>query len=305
MICILLKDEVSLSMKQKNSQSAAKVLITIESVKGQRSEAIPKGSRLAKLLSETPNIKFKTLFDSQQLNFYTSSCIYIIVTLHNYKYYIGSTVNFQYRMRKHRENIKSKRIKASKQFLRSYDKYGKKDYIVAILEHCKLEDLQNSELKWIKKYDSVKYGYNLTYDTRRQVEQLKPFTEAQKKPVNTYDLNGIFIKSYSSVKDCAFDLNTSSTNVSKAARVYSCTIKNCIIRYSTDNTPPIKSPHRNTGKKFYNKIICVDTGIIYENGAQAAKAIGVHVSSVTSAIRKDKLCKGLKFELYKDMVQPT
>lgn len=68
-------------------------------------------------------------------------------------------------------------------------KYGIDKFNIQIIEECSNEDLILKEAYWIEHYDSYKNGYNMT-----EGKGEGNGTSFNAKPVNQYDLNGVFIR---------------------------------------------------------------------------------------------------------------
>lgn len=83
------------------------------------------------------------------------SCIYKIENIINKKIYIGSTINFKQRKSDHLSRLrKNKHPNAYLQ--NSWNKYGEENFVIEILERCKIEDLLTREQYYIDLY----YGKN-------------------------------------------------------------------------------------------------------------------------------------------------
>jgi len=92
-----------------------------------------------------------------------SGTIYLITNLINNKKYVGQTIQkpeirFNYHL-----NYASKDYNISNMPLsRAINKYGKNNFKFEILEECLIDDLNERESYYIKKYDSFYSGYNAT-----------------------------------------------------------------------------------------------------------------------------------------------
>jgi len=80
------------------------------------------------------------------------------------KSYVGSSHNLEKRKESHTCALASG-TSYSLHLQSSYNKYGADKFIFEVLEECPVEDLERREAAWIISLDSVKNGYNLTYDT--------------------------------------------------------------------------------------------------------------------------------------------
>ena len=88
--------------------------------------------------------------------------IYKITNLINQKIYIGkTTTSIKDRWNSHWND--SKKIDISNRPLyKAFNKYGKENFKIELLEECSIEELNSKEVYWIEKLGSFKYGYNAT-----------------------------------------------------------------------------------------------------------------------------------------------
>jgi group I intron endonuclease len=100
--------------------------------------------------------------------------IYIIKNSIDNRVYIGKTVNFKNRMSDHKSRLlKNKHTTIKLQ--RFVNKYGINALYFGVLEvvnDCKTNDILDKEIEYIKKYNSVKNGFNSILDMR-SVDQFK------------------------------------------------------------------------------------------------------------------------------------
>ena len=95
--------------------------------------------------------------------------IYVLISTLNGYSYVGSSVDIYGRFKEH-----IRMLETGKHHSHKLQKHWDKGLAVKgghlelhILEECKLEDMPRLELEYIRVYDSVKRGFNCTYDTRR------------------------------------------------------------------------------------------------------------------------------------------
>lgn len=89
--------------------------------------------------------------------------IYKITNLINNNAYIGLSVNIEKRWKDHIERSKNSFNKEyDKVLYKAFRKYGINNFKFEILEECKLEELKEKEVYWIKYYDTYNHGYNAT-----------------------------------------------------------------------------------------------------------------------------------------------
>lgn len=81
------------------------------------------------------------------------------------KVYIGQSIDIP---RRFREYNKLQCCKDSKKLYYSLTKYSPSSHTFEVLEECKIEDLENREVFWIKKFNSVNKGLNIKNGSKPQ-----------------------------------------------------------------------------------------------------------------------------------------
>ena len=90
--------------------------------------------------------------------------IYKITNKKNGKVYIGQSQNIEERWRSHKINYKNPKAKEyeSKKY-RAMRKYGINNFDFSVIEECNISELDEKEKYWIKQYNSVIDGYNISW----------------------------------------------------------------------------------------------------------------------------------------------
>lgn len=87
--------------------------------------------------------------------------IYKITNLINGKTYIGQAVDIDKRLREHiNDSANPNRREYNYPLSRAYRKYGITNFQMSVLEECSREELNEKEIYYIQKFDSVNNGYN-------------------------------------------------------------------------------------------------------------------------------------------------
>lgn len=154
--------------------------------------------------------------------------IYKITNKINGKMYIGQTVNtVKFRFQRHINDAYNGKEMAISRAIR---KYGHDNFTVEIIEECEKENLDEREIYWIKYYNSVKIGYNMTdgatnantyqYKTEEEMEVIKDKIRATK--IGSQNPNAIKVKCknvktgeeliFDSVIDCQYYFNEDNHN---------------------------------------------------------------------------------------------
>lgn len=87
--------------------------------------------------------------------------IYIIKNIITNTVYIGKSININNRLRDHKSSLISNKHK-NKYLQRAFNKYGLENFLFEILEECECEKLNEKEIYYIKKFNSLNEGYNMT-----------------------------------------------------------------------------------------------------------------------------------------------
>jgi group I intron endonuclease len=122
------------------------------------------------------------------------SGVYLVKNRLNEKCYVGVSVNIHSRWRQHKYWAKNKEVVSK--ITNAIKKYGVENFEFSIIELCDKDLFEEKERHWIKKYDSVLSGYNLTYggsirkivsdETRLKMSKSKigvPKSESHKKKI--------------------------------------------------------------------------------------------------------------------------
>lgn len=141
------------------------------------------------------------------------SVIYAIKNLVNNKVYIGSSKSHIKRKYEHFYQLK-KGIHHSIHLQRAYDKYGKDKFSFYILEECENNIRKDKEVEYMKQFNSAHrdYGYNIYEPDENgfkcsEATKLKIRNTKTLIPIDLYDTNNVFIKSFECVKDCSIFIN--------------------------------------------------------------------------------------------------
>lgn len=177
--------------------------------------------------------------------------VYCIENLINNKKYIGSSVNVLVRLEKHRALLRAN-IHPNPYLQNAWNKHKEENFICYLLEayDTNIEDyLTRKEQNWI---DALNSEYNLTKDVQRNklsAESRKKQADTRRKlfsegkliptkmsPVKQYDLDGVFIKEYPSIKKAAQQNGIHATTIIRAIKKETQQGSGYIWRYSSDNS---------------------------------------------------------------------
>jgi excinuclease UvrABC nuclease subunit len=186
------------------------------------------------------------------------SGIYKITNLSNNKFYIGSAINLDRRLKRHYYEL-SKRIHSNKHLQRAYNKVGSSMFKVDFLETFESIDslaLLTLEKSYIIQLNAIKSGYNLMVDNsqflnrlNRSLKHIEKVSESLSKEVYAMSIEtGELEYKFKSVSDCSRFFNTSSSNISRVCRGILNYIKGYTYCYASDYDSN-KNYRRSTSKK--------------------------------------------------------
>ena len=163
------------------------------------------------------------------------------------------------------------------------------------------------EIYWIEQFKS--WGYKLTNITKGG-EGAYGSGKWNNKPVSVFDLNGNFIRSFESQKDCAYYFNTSASNVKQCVNGRN---KSFLKKYQVklgiikNNILPLryKRKYNKTCKKWGNtkSIICIEDNKVFESLSEASKYYSISISTISNNLNKrsKKTKNGKSFEYHESV----
>jgi group I intron endonuclease len=244
------------------------------------------------------------------------SGIYKITNIINNKCYIGQSRNIKQRITNHFNQLK-RNTHNNKYLQRSYNKYGKDNFINEILCHCPITSLSSNESFYIKNFNSYirKLGYNLTEDCNTHLEITKKKIGIKNKEtliknninkklnarkVNQYSLNGDFIKTWKSscsIKDY-YKLSIGNLNTYLNNFTTTKSLVGYMWKWDDANINPIKPYIQGKPKK---SIIIYKNNIFYKKFDKiqdACASLNIHRSTIERSIKGIAInSQGLTFKI--------
>ena len=226
--------------------------------------------------------------------------IYKITNLANGHYYIGQAVDIKARFREHRfaaRHIEHKDHNSPVH--RALCKYGCENFSYELLEECSRCQLDEREVYWIDKLKARENGnYNILAGGQDRIK----FDD---KPVELYDLNGVYVKTLSSATKTAEELGVSRNSVYGVLYGERPSCRGYQMKYAEDKEIVIsKFISRQGGAKSVCQIDVASNQIIntFVSAAQAARETGCDSSTITKVCKgKLKSHKGFKWSYAEDM----
>lgn len=128
------------------------------------------------------------------------------------KIYIGKSKNIELRFNSY---YKLYHCSQQRKLYNSLKKYNPENHIFEIIKECDVDDLNQYEIQYIKYYNSVKQGLNLTHGgdgghRSKETEELRRVNSM--KPILQYDIQGNFIREYKGAPEAAKFLKKKHSN---------------------------------------------------------------------------------------------
>lgn len=154
----------------------------------------------------------------------TGFLIYKITNTINNKCYIGLTKNLVNRIWEHKK-CSSGKHKINCYIHKAINKYGEANFRLDVIEKCTEFNVHEKEKFYIKLYKSnnCTFGYNLTTGGENPTDNMEVTLRrrlANKTMVSvaSYDLNGILLKTFISVKECSRFYSINDSDIHRCCR---------------------------------------------------------------------------------------
>lgn len=215
---------------------------------------------------------------------------------------IKAQQGFRGRWSKHITDLR-KNKHHSKYLQNIYNKYGENGLRFKILEIIrKPSRFVLREKFWIKKLNSYKNGYNATIGGPAPMLGQKGGNHPQSKIIYQYNLDGKYIKEFSSVTEAAQIYKTHPTSIGNAASSNKKTKTShgyqWSYKYQGIKIKPVKSHREN----FFKQIQMLDKNTnkilkTFKCVTDAANYVNTHKCNISRSTKKDNLsCRGYKWK---------
>ena len=248
--------------------------------------------------------------------------IYKIENLVNGKVYIGQTISFKSRKSTHLSELRNGK-KLNIKLQNAWDKYGEDNFVFKMIGRYDISELDCMEIYFVKVYDSFKNGYNMTTGGNQGTPN-HILTSGQKKAMSRISKELWSCKKHKKKMSDAHNTfrpivltNTGEifNSTLEASKKYflenSNIIRNCdkgalsagqdndgnrlIWVWADEYDENIKySYEHNRGGHNRKKVICVDTGEIFNSSTDAEKHYGIGKTGVSKVCNGKRSYTGLK-----------
>lgn len=255
------------------------------------------------------------------------------ITSPNNKIYIGQSINFTQRCRKY----KYQAFKGQTKLWNNCQKYLWNPFdTIEIIEICKVVNLDEREIHWIKEYDSYVNGLNsdLGGKTRKGFkhseetkEKLRKANIGNKHSIETRKKiseagKNMSVERREKISEThkgkkITDEHKKQISDSNTGRKLTEEQKNKISKANVGNKKMLGKHHNDETRKKISeskkgvsnplkkiKIICVTTGEIYESATDAGNILNLNEKSISRVCRNErKMYKGLVFMRYNEYLE--
>lgn len=243
-------------------------------------------------------------------------CIYKIENLIDGKVYIGQTTrSFEIRKKQHKTVLNGNK-NTNKKLQNAWNKYGESNFKFEIIDKPKFEELDEKEIFYIEKFESFKSGYNLTTGGNQVMHNKKHSISAKEKMSNKVKAKWQDDEFKNKMKERTIYYGDESPRAIKVICVNDGevfgTMKQAAQHYgiSLDQVSTVCSGKckytglKETGKKLQfkryeknkiytledvkhknekKKVICLNTGVIFESCKEASGKMGVSYTGICKA----------------------
>lgn len=257
---------------------------------------------------------------------YNFSCIYLWENINNGKKYVGQTRNFYNRMSQYRQGFFNRYMK------NAVNKHGINSFKISILERdIDFQNLDNREQYWMDYFESYNSdkGYNIcryasnTYGYRHTKETKEKISRVLKEKFKDPDYRAKFMGKNSPMfgkhhtEHSKYLISKSSKELWKNEEYRKFQTERMIGEnnhmfgvhlygelngmYGKHHTQESKEKiskavtGKNLGNNYHSKkVLCEETGIIYQSQSEASRAYGVTAGAISNAcLGKSKTCMKL------------
>ena len=220
------------------------------------------------------------------MNVKQNSGIYYIENITTRKKYIGQSIDIYHRWNKHISELNNG-CHHNDYLQKAWDKYGQDDFVFEVLEYCNQEQLDEREQYYINLYNTTNrdLGYNL-----KQGGQFGGgvFTDDVKKKlsdsIKASYTDELRQKRSEHQKELWLIPEIRAQRVGENAPMFGH-------KHTDEVKKRLSECHKGHGwnRKYKDRVLCVETGEIYENACEAARALSLDSSCII------KVCKGERY----------
>jgi group I intron endonuclease len=190
--------------------------------------------------------------------------IYIIRNKINGKIYVGQTTDYEKRVSGHLRKLKKHDYREYSKIYNAMEMEGVENFEFIFLEGCERTCLKELEVEWIRRFNSFENGYNAT-------------------------LGG----------DSAIGYWAGKKRHPETNKKISEKLMGTSWGLHTDRTRKLLSIQKMGNRNGNKKVVCVETGIVFESVKSAAEYIALNPSGITGVLKgRYKTCGGYRWKYF-------
>lgn len=226
------------------------------------------------------------------------SGIYCIENLSTHKKYVGQAVSVSGRFKEHISDL-NHQDHFNSYLQNAWNKYGEDDFIYYVLEYCSIEKLDERETFYIDKLNLLDrdFGYNLKRGGQHGggtfSKEVKEKLSKSIKASYTEELREIRSKQ---LKELWSNPEERKKRIGTNHPMYG-------YHHSDEVKKKISECHKGHGwnRKYKDKVLCIETGEIYDNACEAAKVLSLDSSCIIKACKGERyICGGYHWQFVKE-----
>jgi group I intron endonuclease len=227
--------------------------------------------------------------------------IYLIRNKINGKTYIGQSLNIQRRFWDHRCVSHETNV----HLRHSLKKYGKENFEYIVLEECSPEMLDDREIYYIEKY---KPEYNVTKGgqgrKKRLPEEVKDVLRRKAKEQwerkSPQEKESIIRNNLTNIAQVGHPVSEETREKLRKANLGKRQSKETIEKRKDTFLRKRAAGYRQDNNGHRKKIVCLETGTVYESVKDAGEKLGINNTSISANLKgRQKSTHGYHFEYLK------
>lgn len=222
--------------------------------------------------------------------------IYGIRNIITDKYYVGQTSEtFQKRFNRHSNNLEKNRHH-NEHLQRSYNKYGPDAFEFFVIKVCEdINSLDTLEESYIAEYRSKYDCYNILSGGPVMAKENNPMYGRHLSEEHKKKLSISHVGLFAGEKNNFYGADHSGKNNGFYGKHHSLEARKKMSEaksklyakennpfYGKHHTPEARAKMQNNGKHAQRKVMCVETGVIYDSIKEAAKQTNTSAKSISA-----------------------
>ena len=224
--------------------------------------------------------------------------IYCIENLSTHKKYVGQAISIYKRFGDHISDLNN-HTHFNSYLQHAWNKYGENDFTYSVLEYCPIEQLDERERYYIAKLDLLNRDLGYNRRTGGQNGGSKMSVEAKEQlseSIKASYTDELRQKRSEQLKAKWADPEQRKNMIGKHHPMYGH-------RHTDEVKKRLSECHKGQAwnRKYKDKVLCVETGEIYENASEAGRALSIDACGILKVCRGERyICGGYHWQFIKE-----